>query len=55
MNGVPWWRRLQQLDTRRTSALICAALVLLLTLGLASSAWVLRGREIDDWASDSIT
>ena len=52
MNGVPWWHRLQQLDTRSTSAMICAALVLLLTLGLVSSAWVLRAREFDDWASD---
>ena len=52
MNGVPWWHRFQQLDSRSTSAMICAALVLLLTLGLASSAWVLRAREIDDWASD---
>jgi len=52
MNGVPGWHRLQQLDTRSTSAMICAALVLLLTLGLVSSAWVLRAREFDDWASD---
>jgi signal transduction histidine kinase/ActR/RegA family two-component response regulator len=52
MNGVPWWHRLQQLDTRSTSGMICAALVLLLTLGLVSSAWVLRAREFDDWASD---
>jgi signal transduction histidine kinase len=52
MNDVPWRQRLQRLDTRTVSALICAGLVLLLILALASSAWVLRFREIDDWASD---
>jgi len=52
MNDAPWWRRLQRFDTRTVSAMICAGLVLLLTLALASSAWVLRFREIDDWASD---
>jgi signal transduction histidine kinase/ActR/RegA family two-component response regulator len=45
-------RRWARLSARRATTLICGALLLLLCLTTAISAWTLRRHEIDDWRGD---